>query len=76
MANNRMWLVCPVVDVNTHPEPARFLLAKAVLPWSARVDNDELDNFLRKHNDCGYSADSPTPLGSTIHFKLEYEHTS
>lgn len=69
MANNRMWLVCPRDD-------SHFLLAKAVAAWSARVDNDKFDAWIREHDACGFDTNGPHPAGTTIHFKLEYELTS
>lgn len=69
MANNRMWIVCPVCD-------AHYMIAKATASWSARVDNDKFDEFLREHDTCGFKLDPPWPLGTTIHFTLKYEHTT
>lgn len=75
MANNRMWLVCPVVGPNTHDIPAKILLGKASTVWHSTEAIIFLEGFLEKHSDCGYATDGPYPLGTTVHFVLEYEHT-
>lgn len=80
MSNNRMWLVCPIVGPNTHDKPERQLLAKATTDWRSVLltpgdDRDKLDYFLEEHGPHGYEGPEPYPLGTTIHFKLEYEQT-
>ena len=76
MANNRMWLVCPAVGPNTHEEPAKIILGKASTTWHSTLAIQLLDGFLENHSDCGYAVEGQKyPLGTTIHFQLEYEQT-
>jgi hypothetical protein len=74
MANNRMWLVCPVVGPNTHLEPSHFMLAKAYSGWYSTCHENAFDEWLDEHTDCGWAQEDRQYTGTVpAHFELKYE---